>query len=129
MGYREDRVAIPSGAHPWPHEIEAAKALASAGRLVEFIPETKGKQVKTADIQMDGNLWEIKSPESNSLRALQKNLRKALHQASRVVIDTRRMKGISDDLSEHELTKLSREFKSLKKLVLIRKDGTVVDIK
>lgn len=129
MVQRAGSVVVPSGAHPWPHEIEAAEALAAAGRSVEFVSEVIGKQVKTADIQMDGNLWEIKSPESGSLRALQKNLRRALHQASRVVIDVRRMKGLSDEVVVRELFRLSKEFKSLKRLIVIKKDGTIIDIK
>lgn len=129
MGCREGKVVIPNGARPWPHEIDAAEALAADGRMVEFVPEIVGRQVKTADVQMDGNLWEIKSPESGSLRALQKNLRRALHQARCVVIDARRMKGLSDSTVERELLRLSGEFRSLRKLLFIKKDGTVVDIK
>lgn len=128
MAIREGKVTILDGAHPWPHELNAANALAATGHSVVFLPETKGKLVKSADIEMDGNLWEIKSPESSSLKALQKNLRKALHQSSRVVIDARRMKGVSDLAAERELIKLAKEFRSLKRLILIKSSGTV-DIK
>lgn len=56
MGSHEGRVGIPGNARPWTHELETARALAAAGRVVRFVAETSGCRVKSADIQMDGML-------------------------------------------------------------------------
>lgn len=67
-------------------------------------------------------------PKSKSLIALQKNLHKALHQAKCVVIDSRRMKSVRQRDIEQELRRLAPKFKSLKKPILIKDDGSIIDV-
>ena len=74
MVVRIGDVVVPSGTSAWPHELATAKALAMAGHDVEFLPRIDGKAVKSADVLMDGVVWEMKSPTSTSVKSLQKQV-------------------------------------------------------
>lgn len=129
MGNQKGRVIIPAEANVWPHEYRCAKTLADAGHTVEFLIASSGSRVKSADIQMDGVVWEIKCLETDKLATVEKKVRKALHQSRNAIIDSRRMKGLKTSDVERKLRTLADELKSLKRLILISKDGTVIDIK
>ena len=62
------KVIIPANANPWPHEVRVAKILALAGHTVEFIPEG---QMSTADILLDGIVYEIKSPKTPNTNTME----------------------------------------------------------
>ena len=78
---------------------------------------------------MDGVVWEIKCLETDKLATVEKKVRKALHQSRNAIIDSRRMRGLKTSDVERKLRTLANELKSLKRLILISKDGTVIDIK
>lgn len=129
MSKQEGNIVILPGADVWPHELAAAKTLASTGRNVTFLKKTTGIKVQSADLEMNGLIWEMKSPETNNLKALQRILRKAGHQSHNVIIDGTRAKRISDTAMEKELRKLKPLVKSIHRLMLITKDGNIVDIR
>lgn len=118
------RVIIPANANPWPHEKKVAKILAIAGYDVKFIPETN---IKTPDIYLNRTAYEIKSPISNKIDAIERNLTRALVKCSNVILDGSRMK-VRDDQIMRELIKRRKVGKGLKKLLFINKKGTVIDI-
>ena len=129
MGEKMGHVIVPAGAEPWPHEMRCARALAASGRDVEFLPLTVGEGAKSADIQMDGIVWEIKSPETSSLKSLQRVLRRAGHQSSNVIIDTTRATKLSDASIVRELERLAPLTKSIRRLVVITKSNAIIDVK
>lgn len=112
----------------WPHEASAIQLLKASGRSVTRIPRSREPGERTADIVVDGEIYEMKSPTASSTRALERNVRRALHQAQRVVIDGRRMSKMSNQKLEHELTKMAGQIRSLRALLLITHDGRVIDI-
>ena len=118
------KVIIPAGARPWPHERKVAKILSQAGYDIEFIPETN---IKTPDIYIGRTTYEIKSPVSSKIDAVQRNITKALAKTSNVVFDGSRMK-IRDDQIIRELIKLRGWGKGLKKTLFINKAGVIIDI-
>ncbi|MBQ6593683.1 hypothetical protein IJI00_01255 [Candidatus Saccharibacteria bacterium] len=64
--------------NPWPHEKQVAKILALAEHYVEFIPETS---IKTPDIYLERTIFEIKSPISDKIDAIERNITRALEKA------------------------------------------------
>ena len=128
MGESRGRVIINAGADVWPHELATERRLAETGRDVEFPSKTIGPRVTSPDIIMNGIAWEMKSPESRKLAALERNLRKSKRQSPNVIIDAARMKGISDADVEDELRRLRPLVRSVKRLLLVKKSGEVVDI-
>ena len=59
------RIIIEPGLNVWPHELKTAEALAAAGYTVEFIRKSDSPHVRTADVKMNGKLWELELKRSN----------------------------------------------------------------
>lgn len=123
------RVIIPAGCKPWEHELRTAEALAAVGHVVEFVPKREGDYVRTADCLIDGELWEMKAPESSKVYKIEENVRRALRQSHRVVVDSRRSKRLKDDVFRRELRRCVTELKSLEGLIFVGRGGTVERIK
>lgn len=122
-------VYYPGGMAAWPHEERTAAALARAGKSVEFIPRREGDRLKSPDIVMDGIEWEMKAPKASGQKALDRVLRRAVHQSRNVVIDAARIEGSTDIQVDRDLRKVAAHIKGLKRLILVRKNREVVDIK
>lgn len=129
MVKRVGHIDIPGDVDIWPHELETAKALARAGHNIKFVKKSNDQYKKTADCYIDGELWESKAPKASNARGVERNLQRALHQASRVVFDGRRMKNFPDDKILHELLKWIPKVKSCRGLKFIKRSGEIVDIK
>lgn len=118
-------IIIEPGANVWPHEMKTAEALGSAGYTVRFIRRSEEQRAKSADAIINGTIWEFKAPESDKLKVVEKNLRKALHQSDCVVFDSRRMKRLPDNAIRHEVEKWAAELKSLRQLIYVDKHHDV----
>ena len=103
--------------------------MANAGYVIEFIRRSEEKRAKSADILIDGVVWVMKSPTADNTRALDRNLRRALHQSDCIIVDSCRMKRVPDFAVERELRKLAVELRSLKRLKLVNRKRIVIDIK
>ena len=84
--FKTRQIIIQSGANVWPHEMKTAEALAAAGRTVEFIRRSEEQRTTSADAIIDGIVWEMKAPKASNLKAIEKNLRKALDQSNCVIL-------------------------------------------
>lgn len=122
------KVIVPAHIEVWPHEFKTAQALAAAGLTVEFLRRSEGAGVKSADIIMNGVTWEMKAPRTANLKKIQRVLRRASSQSRNVIIDCIRLDGLSDDAVERELRKLKPLVKSVKRIILVTKTRTVIDI-
>ena len=129
MKRKTGSISIPGDADVWPHEYQTAVALARAGYNVTFIKKSNEEHEQTPDVLINGERWEIKAPKASNARAIDRNLRRALRQSTRIIIDARRMKDLPDSMVERELRKHAREMKSIQKLVFVNHRGDVVDIK
>lgn len=78
-----DRTQVPRGLKQ--HEIDGAERLADRGHGVVFLPPSGNGT--TADMTIDGETWELKSPHGSSPDSIPRNLRKATSQSKRVVLD------------------------------------------
>ena len=112
---------------PEKHEFETAKYFADMGKDIVFHRPSEIKGEHTPDISMDGFEWEIKSPQGSSKRTIENNFRNAVVQSRYIIFDLRRIK-----LHDNQcVAKLEKEYKArryLKKLLIIKKDGTLVEI-
>jgi len=78
---------------PSTEEIAAAATAASKWGVSVYLRGTKGLrslQTKGYDALFDGAPWEIKTPESPTVRAIQRNIYEGAKQASRVLLDIRK---------------------------------------
>ena len=129
MKRKTGNISIPGDVDVWPHEYQTAVALARAGYDVTFIKKSDEQHEQTPDVLINGERWEMKAPKASNARAIDRNLRRALRQSTRIIIDARRMKKLPDSVVERELRKHAREMKSIQKLVFVNHHGDVVDIK
>lgn len=88
MSQKQGKIIIPPNVNIWPHELETAKVLAKYGHQVRFIRKSECYRDHTADACIDGQLWEFKAPKGAKLHVVEKNLRRALRQSSRIVFDS-----------------------------------------
>lgn len=122
------RVTIMSNANVWPHELLTAKALSKAGHTIEFRTVGGKRYTKTPDILMNGESWEIKSPTSYKLAAVERNLKKAYRQSPNIVFDSRRMGKLPDTSIQKELKKQFSLTGHIKNLLFINRKREVIDI-
>ncbi len=129
MGKRIGDIIIPGDVNVWPHEQRTAQALARAGYTVQFVKKSEDPYATSADALIDGVLWEMKSPTSGKLRMVERNLRRAAHQSSNIVFDSRRMKNVPDAAIERELRKWSSELSGVSHVLFVNRHGAVIDVK
>lgn len=125
----QGKIIIAPDLNVWPHEYETAKALAKTGLTVEFIRRSEEYRTTSADVIIDGEYWEIKAPISSKASAVDKNIRKALHQSKFVIFDSYRMKQLPDSVIERELRKSARVLHSMRRLLFVDRRRSVIDIK
>ncbi len=122
-------IVVPPGVFVDVHEKLAVDFLASnLGCDITFLLPNRRKSAKTSDIQMDGLLWEIKSPTGKSSRTIENNLRLALLQSPNIVLDLRRIDGRIP--TKKLLAESERQFnlaKSIKHLIVITRQDTHID--
>ena len=123
------KIIIPGDVNAWPHERQTAKTLAMHGFNVEFIRKSNRYREHSADVFVDGIKWEFKSPTAKHTRTIFKNLNEATEQAERVVLDSRRMKGVPNEAILREVRKQAFEVADLKEVKYISKIGKLLDIK
>jgi len=120
---------IISANHPNPpeqHEVEAAHILAQHFKCtVAFLTPIDDYKRKTADIVMQGVLWEIKSPIGTSKSTIGNQFRVASKQARNIVIDTRRTSLEYDSIEKAVLFELKNR-PSVKRVILIDKNDKVL---
>lgn len=121
---KRGRIITPADANPWPHEERVAKILALAGHYVEFIPESS---IKTPDIYLDHTMYEIKSPVSDKVNAVERNITRALTKCPNIIFDSSRMR-VRDDQIMKELIKRRKAGKGVRKILFINKRGMIIDI-
>ena len=128
MSKKSGKIIIGAGVkNVWPWELHSAQALCNNGYVVTFIP--KLDSAHSADAYLDARPYEFKSPEGSNIKNVENNLKKALrNQSKSVVIDTIRLKRVRDRSVLNYLLKLSREQRGLKDLILVTKNGCVIDI-
>lgn len=120
-------VIIPVDLKPSParYELSAAQLLAHYFKVdVEFIQRSN---YKTPDFLIAGTSWELKSPTGEGKNNIERQLQAGLKQAPNIILDARRSK-IHISKIRSELNRQFRLTKSMKRLVLIEKNGKVIEL-
>lgn len=124
-------IVIPPGVFADIHEKLTVDFLAAKiGYDITFVVPDRRKGARTPDIDMNGLLWEIKSPTGKSSRTVENNLRVALQQSPNVVFDLRRMDGRIP--TKKLLSEIERQFtltKSIRRIIVITRQETYIDFR
>jgi hypothetical protein len=128
---RVGTIIVPPGAFVNVHEKIAVDFLAiKLGLNITFLVPNRQKGQKTPDIEMDGLLWEIKSPKGKSSRTIENNLRNALQQSPYIIVDLRRMDGRIP--TKKYLVEIERRFddaRTIKHIIVITRQEQTIDFK
>ena len=123
------KIIVPPGVIIERHEKIAVDYLAAKhGKDVTFLLPNRKKGSKTPDVEMDGKLWEIKSPTGKGSRTIENILRSALRQSRYIILDLRRMDG-RVPTSRH-IKNIKKQFdlsKSFKHIVVITRQEERID--
>jgi hypothetical protein len=123
MKRAQGKIIVPAGVLPEKHELETASYFAALGKDVELQVPTRTKGMRTADVLMDGQLWEMKCFFGKERRTLQTCVQRASRQSKYIIIDLRHTPLKMD----YCLSILKREFElrtSIKRLLVITKADT-----
>jgi hypothetical protein len=113
---------------PADHEVEVAWILARHyNDIVEFLRPIEGYRIKTADLVMNGVMYEIKSPVGNSKTTISRQIERAVKQSKYIILDGRRTT-IKDTEIENKIRFVLSVRKSVQKVIFITKQQIVVEI-
>lgn len=129
MAKRKPNIHIPHNTQVWDHELQTAYALVSHGYSVEFLVRTNHPGVKTADIRLGGEEWEIKSPKTASVEGIERNLKRATKQSPNIIIDSYRVKNLRDSSIQRFLENKVHSQKAIKRILFINRRRDVIDIR
>lgn len=128
MSRSAGKVIIPANVQPWGHELKTAHTLAQKGYTVEFVAVSNDHRAKTADVVIDGVLYEIKSPKTDKLSAIERNLKRATKQSSNIIVDSRRMNKLHDATVQKFLRQKLKQQKTIQRLLFVTRKHEVIDI-
>lgn len=110
------------------HEYDTIYFLARYGFDIEVIKPTNCPKTKSPDFLIDGSIWEAKSPEGAGASTIGRQFHKASKQASKMVLDLRRIR-LPAAKTEADAIRRFAKSTSIKRLLLITKDGRLLDIR
>jgi len=127
-GRKPGKIIIPHGVDVWHHELLTADALAGVGYTVEFLTTNGVRYAKSPDVLINGEKWEMKSPKTDKLSAVERNLKRATKQSGHIIIDSHRMKKLRDANVQKLLAQKYKQQKTIKKLLFVKRKRQVIDI-
>ena len=119
MAKKSFDVIVPHNHKVRPAELEAAGILANHFKAnVRVLPKSERFKESSADFEIGGIIYELKSPITSSVRSINNLIQLATKQSRNVVIDIRKSK-----ITEKKMVAICNErlktLKKIKKIVLI----------
>ena len=115
-----------NGVHLQEHEWKTVKTFLDIGKDISLQPPIQAKDTNSADMWMDGVLWEIKSPEGGGKNTIRHNLERAKKQSKNIIIDLQRCK-LKEEQAIKELQYHFRLSKRFRRMKIITKSREVLD--
>ncbi|MGV8956186.1 CdiA C-terminal domain-containing protein [Lactococcus lactis] len=123
---KSGKIVVQPGRYPERHELETAELFVQQGIDVTFLPESRTIGAKSADIEMNGVVWEMKSPTGNGKNTIKRLFEKASKQSNNIIFDFRRCPIPRKNI----LSTVSVEWekrRNIKRLIIILKQGERLD--
>ena len=108
------------------HEMSTVVFLTQQGFDVALIPPQRRKGAHTPDIHMQGLDWEMKRPKGQSAHTIKRAFKTASRQSVNIIFDLRSSK-MPDEVNLPKLEKEFADLRSVRRLIIITKDGTIID--
>ena len=119
---------IPHGVRPEPHELDTILFFTELGKDVELIVPSNTPHAKTPDFFMDNVNWEVKSPQNNQHRTIERLFYNASNQSCNIIIDLRRIRG-NEASTIKTLEKCFKNTRKVRKLYIITKTNELKSYK
>jgi hypothetical protein len=108
------------------YEMSTVVFLTQQGFDVALIPPQRRKGAHTPDIHMQGLDWEMKRPKGQSAHTIKRAFKTASRQSVNIIFDLRSSK-MPDEVNLPKLEKEFADLRSVRRLIIITKDGTIID--
>ena len=108
------------------HEMSTVVFLTQQGFDVALIPPQRRKGAHTPDIHMQGLDWEMERPKGQSAHTIKRAFKTASRQSVNIIFDLRSSK-MPDEVNLPKLEKEFADLRSVRRLIIITKDGTIID--
>ena len=118
---------ITNGVHLQAHEYHTVEILRQNGFSIELIPGSQIRGLHLPDIIINNIPWEIKAPEGNSKNTIRHNIQHAMHQSENIIIDLFRCR-LNEEKAISEIKHHFTLSKRIKKIIIIKKDETIIDL-
>lgn len=119
---------VKNGVKLESHEEDTIELLCKYGFSIEVIKPTNIPHSSNPDFLIEGTIWETKSPEGSKESTIDRKFHEAGHQANNFILDLRRIKLVAYR-AEKEALKQFKYSRSIRRLILITKEGEVLDIR
>lgn len=111
-----------------PFKLSAAGLIAIHYRT-DIIFLEHHQKIHTPDIVLFDTLWKIRNPTGDSLRTVERQIKRALPCSGSIIFDARNLQ-INSLLIYERLSELvSRRAGTIRHLILIEKDGTIIELR
>lgn len=107
-------------------EENTIRYLCQFGFSIDCIKPLNIKRIKNPDVLLNGVVWEIKTPISDNKNTIKNRFRTASKQSTRAVFDLRNIKQNSEKV-EKQIIGLFGGDGNLRKIIIVRKDGVVLE--
>lgn len=122
------RVIVKTLPQDAPKDFEMSAASIVANYFKTDIIFLRPGHMKTPDLLVKNEIWELKSPKGNSKNTMRNNIKSARKQSTSIVIDLRRCKMNK----EKAISRIRDAYKKRKRkegrYYIINKNGTILDI-
>ena len=122
------RVIVNTLPQDAPYDFEMSAALIIANYFKTSVYFLRPVPLKSPDLKIRNEIWELKSPKGNSKNTIHNNIKSARKQSTNIIIDLRRCK--LDTNKAHSRIKDSYKKRKRKtgRYLIIEKNGKVLDI-
>lgn len=111
-----------------PKDFEMSAALILANYFETDIIFLRPGHMKTPDLLINKEIWELKSPKGNSKNTIRNNIKGARKQSTNIVVDLRRCKMNKQKAISRIRDVYKKRKRKIGKYYIITKDRTVLDI-
>lgn len=120
-------VIIPAELRPKPSRRELIVAYILADFFQKNVEFVARGILKTADFKIGGEYWELKSPFGQGKHNVQHTLERAVKQCGNIIFDAYNSKMHANRIKS-ELRRQKTLMYGIKKIILIEKDGKIIEI-
>ena len=95
------------------------------GFSISLIKKSCIPNQRSADMLIDGEMWEMKAPKGDSRWTIERNMHRAARQSGNIIIDLRRCER-PDSKTIPEIKKIFRGLKGLRRVIVISRNSQII---